>query len=46
MPKVNKTFILDVKPQDYIAACSYEELQELDKLLTRTLKSRKRRSKL
>ena len=44
MPQVNKTFTLNVKPHEYIAACTAAELKELDKLLTRTLKSRKRRS--
>ena len=37
MPQVKKTFILSIKPTEYIASCTTEELKELQKLVNKTL---------
>lgn len=33
MPKISKTFELDVAPERFLEACSITELQELDMLI-------------
>ncbi|RRO19665.1 hypothetical protein [Flavobacteriaceae bacterium 14752] len=40
MPKINKIFLIDITPEQFVAACDHDELQELklelDKKLNRT----------
>lgn len=37
MPKVDKIFTIDISPENFLRACSPEELQEVDLLLDKYL---------
>jgi hypothetical protein len=38
MPEVKKTFIIKIKPSEYISSCSLEELKELQRMVGKALK--------